>query len=158
MYKGTQKGYEAKIKLYNYKVFSKLLIKGSIVFAESYMEKDFTSENLSKLLLFAYDNQSFFIKKGLLSEILNKYRKVKHRLNENTKSRSKKNISFHYDLGNEFYKLWLDPSMTYSSGIFTNSIKDLHIAQKNKYKQIANNLNLNENSNVLEIGCGWGGF
>ena len=122
------------------------------------MEKDFTSENLSKLLLFAYDNQSFFIKKGLLSEILNKYRKVKHRLNENTKSRSKKNISFHYDLGNEFYKLWLDPSMTYSSGIFTNSNKDLHIAQKNKYKQIANNLNLNENSNVLEIGCGWGGF
>ena len=158
LYKGTQKGYEAEIKLYNYKVFSKLLIKGSIGFAESYMEKDFTSENLSKLLLFAYDNQSFFIKKGLLSEILNKYRKVKHRLNENTKSRSKKNISFHYDLGNEFYKLWLDPSMTYSSGIFTNSIKDLHIAQKNKYKQIANNLNLNENSNVLEIGCGWGGF
>jgi len=48
--------------------------------------------------------------------------------------------------------------MTYSSGIFTNSNKDLHIAQKNKYKQIANNLNLNENSNVLEIGCGWGGF
>jgi len=158
LYKGTQKGYEAEIKLYNYKVFSKLLIKGSIGFAESYMEKDFTSENLSKLLLFAYDNQSFFIKKGLLSEILNKYRKVKHRLNENTKSRSKKNISFHYDLGNEFYKLWLDPSMTYSSGIFTNSIKDLYIAQKNKYKQIANNLNLNENSNVLEIGCGWGGF
>lgn len=158
LYKGTQKGYEAEIKLYNYKVFSKLLIKGSIGFAESYMEKDFTSENLSKLLLFAYDNQSFFIKKGILSEILNKYRKVKHRLNENTKSRSKKNISFHYDLGNEFYKLWLDPSMTYSSGIFTNSIKDLYIAQKNKYKQIANNLNLNENSNVLEIGCGWGGF
>ena len=158
LYKGTQKGYEAEIKLYNYKVFSKLLIKGSIGFAESYMEKDFTSENLSKLLLFAYDNQSFFIKKGLLSEILNKYRKIKHRLNENTKSRSKKNISFHYDLGNEFYKLWLDPSMTYSSGIFTNSNKDLHIAQKNKYKQIANNLNLNENSNVLEIGCGWGGF
>ena len=89
---------------------------------------------------------------------LRKYRKVKHRLNENTKSRSKKNISFHYDLGNEFYKLWLNQSMTYSSGIFTNSIKDLHIAQKNKYKQIANNLNLNENSNVLEIGCGWGGF
>ena len=158
LYEGAQKGYEAEIKLYNYKVFSKLLIKGSIGFAESYMEKDFTSENLSKLLLFAYDNQSFFIKKGLLSEILNKYRKVKHRLNENTKSRSKKNISFHYDLGNEFYKLWLDPSMTYSSGIFTNSINDLHIAQKNKYKQIANNLNLNENSNVLEIGCGWGGF
>tara|TARA_Y100000814_G_scaffold163578_1_gene119496 strand:- start:489 stop:812 length:324 start_codon:yes stop_codon:yes gene_type:complete len=63
LYKGTQKGYEAEIKLYNYKVFSKLLIKGSIGFAESYMEKDFTSENLSKLLLFAYDNQSFFIKK-----------------------------------------------------------------------------------------------
>ncbi len=158
LYKGTQKGYEAKIKLYNYKVFSKLLIKGSIGFAESYMEEDFTSENLSKLLLFAYDNQSFFLKKGLLSEILNKYRKIKHRLNENTKSRSKKNISFHYDLGNEFYKLWLDPSMTYSSGIFTDSNKDLYIAQKNKYKQIANNLNLNENSNVLEIGCGWGGF
>ena len=158
MYRGDQNGYEAEIKLFNYKVFSKLLVKGSIGFAESYMEKDFTSDNLSELLLFAYDNQSFFLKKGLISEVLNKYRRIKHHLNENTKSRSKKNISFHYDLGNEFYKLWLDPSMTYSSGIFTNSNKDLHIAQKNKYKEIANNLNLNENSNVLEIGCGWGGF
>ena len=158
MYRGDQNGYEAEIKLFNYKVFSKLLVKGSIGFAESYMEEDFTSNNLSKLLLFAYDNQSFFLKKGLISAALNKYRRIKHHLNENTKSRSKKNISFHYDLGNEFYKLWLDPSMTYSSGIFTNSNKDLHMAQKNKYKAIANNLDLNENSNVLEIGCGWGGF
>ena len=149
LYKGTQKGYEAEIKLYNYKVFSKLLIKGSIGFAESYMEKDFTSENLSKLLLFAYDNQSFFIKKGLLSEILNKYRKVKHRLNENTKSRSKKNISFHYDLGNEFYKLWLDNSMTYSCGIFENENSSMEDASYEKIDRLCRKINLCENDNIF---------
>ena len=90
--------------------------------------------------------------------ILDYYIRFKHYLNENTKSKSKKNISYHYDLGNDFYKHWLDKSMTYSSAIFPSSDTDLFQAQINKYKQIAKPLNLNENSKLLEIGCGWGGF
>jgi len=79
-------------------------------------------------------------------------------MKKNTKFRSKKNISHHYDLGNNFYNKWLDRSMTYSSAYFEKENQDLFDAQLNKYKKISEALNLNENSKVLEIGCGWGGF
>ena len=157
-YKGKDKGYLAEIKLLNYKVFFKIINKGPIGFAESYMDGDFTSKNLSNLLLFSYDNEKYLLKNKRTNIILQQYFRFKHFLNENTKNKSKKNISFHYDLGNNFYKLWLDPSMTYSSAIFTDSQKDLYQAQVNKYNQIAKPLKLNENSSLLEIGCGWGGF
>ena len=88
----------------------------------------------------------------------NMYSKFKHFLNENTKKQSKKNIEYHYDLGNSFYDKWLDQSMTYSSAYFDKDNQNLYDAQISKYYQIAKSLNLNENSKVLEIGCGWGGF
>tara|TARA_B100001123_G_C15340406_1_gene1034615 strand:- start:6400 stop:7242 length:843 start_codon:yes stop_codon:yes gene_type:complete len=79
-------------------------------------------------------------------------------MKKNTKIGSKKNISHHYDLGNNFYKQWLDKSMTYSSGLFEQSSDDLYKAQLNKYIGIAEPLKLNDQSKLLEIGCGWGGF
>ena len=84
--------------------------------------------------------------------------KIKHFLNNNSKAQSKKNIKYHYDLGNKFYEKWLDKNMTYSSAIFDNQNTSLSEAQLNKYKKIADSLSLNENSKTLEIGCGWGGF
>jgi cyclopropane-fatty-acyl-phospholipid synthase len=85
--------------------------------------------------------------------------KFQHWLRENTLSRSKKNIHAHYDLGNAFYELWLDPSMTYSSALFQNLEEEhLESAQKNKYQKIIESLNLKSGDNILEIGCGWGGF
>ena len=158
IYKGKKFGYDADISLKNYKLFSKLLRKGSVGFAESYMDNDFVSKNLSKLLLLANENENYLLKNKKPNGFIDYYIKFQHYLNENTKSRSKKNISYHYDLGNNFYKHWLDKSMTYSSAIFTESKNNLYDAQIYKYKQIANPLNLNENSNLLEIGCGWGGF
>jgi cyclopropane-fatty-acyl-phospholipid synthase len=96
------------------------------------------------------------IKKGNSRKIVAKF---KHWLRENTVSRSKKNIHAHYDLGNNFYKLWLDPSMTYSSAFFQNTEQDsLESAQKQKYQKIIDSLNLKPGDNILEIGCGWGGF
>ena len=79
-------------------------------------------------------------------------------MKNNSKSQSKKNIKYHYDLGNKFYEKWLDQSMTYSSAIFDKQNTNLSDAQLNKYKKIAESLSLNENSKTLEIGCGWGGF
>ena len=155
---GEQPGYSVDIVFNNYKLFNKLLRKGATGLAESYMDGDFETKDLSKLLLFCYDNESHFLKNKNKYLILDYYIKFKHYLNENTKSKSKKNISYHYDLGNDFYKQWLDKSMTYSSAIFSSSNTDLFEAQINKYKQIAKPLNLNENSTLLEIGCGWGGF
>ena len=86
------------------------------------------------------------------------YNRIIHFFRENTKSRAKKNIQYHYDLGNEFYKLWLDKTMTYSSAIFQNEKESLKEAQENKYQLLIDNLNIKPHHQVLEIGCGWGGF
>ena len=155
---GEQSGCSVDIKFNNYKIFTKLLRKGATGLAESYMDGDFETKNLSRLLLFCYENESYFLKGKNKFLILDYYIRFKHYLNENTKSKSKKNISYHYDLGNNFYKHWLDKSMTYSSAIFSSSNTDLFEAQINKYKQIAKPLDLNDNSRLLEIGCGWGSF
>ena len=84
--------------------------------------------------------------------------RINHYFNKNTLSGSKKNIKAHYDLGNDFYSLWLDDSMTYSSGMFYSDTSTLQEAQENKYQSILNLLNLKKGSKILEIGCGWGGF
>ncbi|MDC1296447.1 cyclopropane-fatty-acyl-phospholipid synthase family protein [Alphaproteobacteria bacterium] len=157
IFKGKIKGYAADIKFNNFKLFSKIIRKGAVGLAESYMDGDFETKDLSNLLLFAYNNEESLLDSKKKS-FFNIYIKFKHYLNENTKSKSKKNISYHYDLGNNFYQHWLDSSMTYSSAIFNENNNDLFDAQINKYDQIAKPLSLNENSNLLEIGCGWGGF
>ena len=156
-FNGKKEGYNADIKFNNYKLFSKLIRKGATGFAESYMDGDFETNNLSKLLLFGHDNESYYIQNNK-NIIINYFIKLKHYLNENTKANSKKNIKYHYDLGNTFYEKWLDQSMTYSSAIFLEKSNDLFNAQIYKYDQIVKPMNLNENSSLLEIGCGWGGF
>ena len=85
--------------------------------------------------------------------------RIKHLLNSNTKTRSPKNISFHYDLGNEFYSKWLDRSMTYSSALFKNKKKqNLYDAQMHKYENLCKLCSISGKDKVLEIGCGWGGL
>ena len=158
LFSGNSNGYEADIKLNNFKLFSKLLRKGAVGFAESYMDGDFNSSNLSNLLLFGFDNESVLIKNSSKNIILDYCVKIRHYLNQNTIVKSKKNIKFHYDLGNDFYKQWLDQTMTYSSAIFSDKNYNLYDAQIHKYEQIAKPMGLNENSSLLEIGCGWGGF
>ena len=86
------------------------------------------------------------------------HNKYLHFKNRNTKIQAKKNISYHYDLGNQFYRYWLDKSMTYSSAIFSNQYDKLELAQKNKYKKLAELSNIKNGDTILEIGCGWGGF
>ena len=93
---------------------------------------------------------------GLLDFSL--FNKIKNFLLKNNKSRSKKNISKHYDLGNEFFSLWLDPTLTYSSAIFDQKDNDLEKAQINKYKKLVELIKPKSGNKILEIGCGWGGF
>ncbi|UXN73089.1 class I SAM-dependent methyltransferase [Devosia sp. A8/3-2] len=81
-----------------------------------------------------------------------------HLSRRNTLEGSKKNIAEHYDLGNDFYGMWLDPSMTYSSAVFTSGDQSLEEAQLAKYHRVADMAGITEGSSVLEIGCGWGGF
>ena len=155
---GINSAHKADLTINNYKFISKILKRKSVGFAESYMDGDFSSSNLTNLLLLAFRNENHFLVNLKSNIFFNIYSKFKHFLNENTKSQSKKNIQYHYDLGNNFYTKWLDRSMTYSSAYFEKENQNLFDAQLNKYHKIAESLNLNENSKVLEIGCGWGGF
>ena len=134
------------------------LIKGgSIGFAECYMRNEFETNNLSDLIEFTARNINIVHKfAGVLDlKFLNF---IKNKFVKNTKSRSKENIAKHYDLGNDFFSLWLDETLTYSSAIFDDKNKILSDAQNNKYQKLINLIQPNIGDKVLEIGCGWGGF
>jgi cyclopropane-fatty-acyl-phospholipid synthase len=157
-FKGRNTEKKADLTINNYKFITKILKRKSVGFAESYMDGDFKSSNLTNLLLLAFKNEKYFLENLKTNIFFTIYSKFRHFLNENTKFQSKKNIQYHYDLGNNFYTQWLDRSMTYSSAYFEKEGQNLFDAQINKYQKIAEALHLNENSKVLEIGCGWGGF
>ena len=134
------------------------LIKGgSVGLAECYMRNEFETSNLSNLIELAARNISIIHKfAGILDlKFLNF---IKNKFVKNTKNRSKENIAKHYDLGNDFFSLWLDKTLTYSSAIFDEQNKDLSKAQNNKYQKLINLIQPNNGDKILEIGCGWGGF
>jgi len=134
------------------------LIKGgSVGLAESYMRNEFQTKNLSDLIEVTARNIKQIHKfSGLLDlPFINFFKNI---FIKNTKNRSKKNIAKHYDLGNEFFSLWLDKTLTYSSAIFDEKSKDLSDAQNNKYQKLIDLIRPNSGDKVLEIGCGWGGF
>jgi cyclopropane-fatty-acyl-phospholipid synthase len=134
-----------------------LIKSGSIGLGESYMKDFFTTNNLSDLIeLTARNIKTIYKFSGIFDLPLINF--FKNKLIKNTKNRSKENIAKHYDLGNDFFSLWLDKSLTYSSAIFENYKQDLYLAQNNKYQKLTDLLKPGAGSNILEIGCGWGGF
>ena len=147
----------AKLKIKKHNFSFNLIKGGSIGFAESYMRGEFETDNLSNLIEITARNIKIIYKfSGVLDfPIVNFF---KNTFIKNTKNRSKENIAKHYDLGNEFFSLWLDETLTYSSGIFNETINDLSEAQNNKYQKMIDLIKPNNGDKVLEIGCGWGGF
>jgi cyclopropane-fatty-acyl-phospholipid synthase len=145
------------LKIKNPALNFNLIKGGSIGFAECYMRDEFETNNLSNLIELTARNINIMHKfAGVLDlQFLNF---IKNRFIKNTKSRSKKNIAKHYDLGNDFFSLWLDKTLTYSSAIFDDKNKNLSDAQNNKYQKLINLIQPNNGDRVLEIGCGWGGF
>ena len=134
-----------------------LVSGGSIGFAECYMRGEFETNNLSNLIELTARNIKIIYKfSGLLDLPIINF--IKNKIIKNTKNRSKDNIAKHYDLGNDFFSLWLDDTLTYSSAIFENETKNLAEAQNNKYQKLIDLINPNNGDKVLEIGCGWGGF
>ena len=151
-------GPEAFLKINNYKAISLIISKGNVGFAEGYIYNYWQTDNLLNLYhIFAGNLSSFseLLSKKSLGKYINI---IKHFFNQNTKIGSKKNIHAHYDLGNNFFKEWLDETFTYSSAKFNSDAEELSSAQKNKYQSILDKLNLPSGSKILEIGCGWGGF
>ena len=134
-----------------------IIKKGSIGLAEAYMRGEFETNNLSDLIELTAKNINIIYKfSGLFDFSFINY--IKNIFLKNTKKNSKNYISRHYDLGNEFFSLWLDKTLTYSSGIFEHNKNNLEEAQINKYKKLINLIKPKVNDKILEIGCGWGGF
>jgi len=149
---------KAKIKINSPSFFLKLLKKGSSGLGESYINNEFETDNLSSLIELSARNInvtykiSGFFNFFFINNFLNK------KVFTNTKKRSQKNISLHYDLGNEFFATFLDKTLTYSCGIFNSPNETLEKAQINKYNKLINLVKPKNGDKILEIGCGWGGF
>ena len=156
--KAKKPGPKAMLKINKPNAAKEIIQGGSVAFAESYINKDISTDNLTNLIHYCAlnnDQAESTFNISILKKIIHK---VFHYKNKNTKNQAKKNISFHYDLGNKFYEYWLDKTMTYSSAIFNNKSIELEAAQNNKYKKLAELSAIKNGDQILEIGCGWGGF
>ena len=147
----------AKIKINKPGLTFQIIKSGSVGLAEAYMRNEFETDNLTNLIEITAKNIKLVYKFSGIFD-LSMINKLKSIFIKNNKIRSKKNISKHYDLGNDFFSLWLDPSLTYSSAIFEKQKDDLFSAQLNKYKKLTELIKPNVGNKILEIGCGWGGF
>ena len=149
---------KVKLKINNPSFCFNILRKGSSGLGESYINGEFETDNLTSLIELSAKNINItykfsgFFQFSLLQNFL------RRKIFNNTKARSKKNISLHYDLGNEFFSTWLDKTLTYSCGIFNSSNETLEKAQINKYNKLINMVKPKNGDKILEIGCGWGGF
>ena len=149
---------KADIRIINAKFYFDIILGGSSGLGESYVNKDFETSNLTKLIELTARNIELIYKFSGSIKLQIIKNLIKRLFASNTKSNSLEYISKHYDLGNEFFAKWLDKTLTYSSAIYESKNDDLETAQKNKYKKLINLLNLKKDDKVLEIGCGWGGF
>lgn len=156
---GPEKGPQGFLRLYDWKALDELVLRGETGFAESYIAGQWDTHDLPELLTFGLANsqslEKFFHGRpwhAILS-------RLRYMLQGNSLRGSKQNVMAHYDLGNDFYALWLDESMTYSCALFEgDTTRSLEAAQKAKYHRILKRMNASVGEHVLEIGCGWGGF
>lgn len=157
VFSGKNPGETASIELRDWRVVGNMIRKGDIGFAEDYRAGNWDTDDLTALTTLGLANRRAldrFVTGNSFSRALSS---LSYLLRINSLRGSKKNIHAHYDIGNEFYKLWLDPSMTYSAAIFKDRNEPLEKAQYNKYDRILDCLDQNSGS-LLEVGCGWGGF
>lgn len=157
-YSGTIPGLDADLIIKDSSLIQDVISKGELGFAEGFINNKWSTSNLNNLLKVLLKNQkenNLSIKPNFFLKLLEK---IKFFLKKNSLYQAKKNIEFHYDLGNDFYSKWLDESMSYSSGIYDNQNLSLFDAQKKKYENIIQNLDIKNEDRICEIGTGWGGF
>jgi len=156
--RGTHPGPSAAIELNNYGFARSLVLGGDIGMAEAYVRGDWSTPDLSQLLYVLCRNDDLVDSAFAGNLLVRLCRRALHRVRRNTRAGARLNIHAHYDLGNAFFAAWLDPSMTYSSALFSPETTDLLGAQQQKYEQLAKAIDLQPGHTLLEIGCGWGGF
>jgi len=155
---GVEPGPAAEMRLYSYGFASRLINGGDIGIAEAYLNREWDTPDLTQFLYLFCVNHELI--QAMLGDnpLMRFVQIVRHWFNRNTRRQARRNIYAHYDIGNDFYSAWLDPSMTYSSALFEDHTHDLTAAQINKYQRLAEAIDLQPGQRVLEIGCGWGGF
>jgi len=155
---GAELGPIAILEVHNEELFARLIREGYVGFSEAYMDGWWSTPDLQSFMdLVNTDNDDMY--NGYPGQrLVQMYEKLRFWLQRNHKSQARKNISYHYDLGNDFYGLWLDDTMTYSSALFATGQESLEAAQTAKYKQMVDEMGAQPGDHILEIGCGWGGF
>ena len=151
-------GPKARIIVRDFRFIGRALAAGDIGFAEGYAAGEWDTPDLTAVLSVFSLNFENLRRVTQGNPAVGVFNAISHALNGNSRKGSKRNIHAHYDLGNDFYARWLDPSMTYSSARFAHSGQSLEAAQANKYRALAERMDLKAGQTVLEIGCGWGGF
>ncbi|MCL4105367.1 UNVERIFIED_CONTAM: hypothetical protein GTU68_055498 [Idotea baltica] len=155
---GANPGPVAELRVHSEDTFSRLIREGDLGFCDGYLDGDWSTPDLQAFMDLLHDgNESVYDGFPGMS-VVRAYEKLRFWLQSNSRGQAKKNISYHYDLGNDFYSLWLDDTMTYSSAYFKTGQESLEKAQTQKYALMVDEMGVKPGDHVLEIGCGWGGF
>jgi cyclopropane-fatty-acyl-phospholipid synthase len=155
---GRAPGPVAELVIHNPDLFARTLRDGDVGFAEAYMDGWWDSPDLMAFLDFIQTPANAMLDTFPGAVVVRAFERIRHWLRSNSKTQARKNIAHHYDLGNDFYRLWLDDTMTYSSALFETGQESLENAQHAKYKLLVDQMGAQPGDHVLEIGCGWGGF
>ena len=155
---GSKPGYVAEVRVHNDDLFARTVREGDMGFSEAYLDGWWTTPDLMAVMDFMHDEADHIYDGFPAQKLIRFYERVRFWMQRNSKTQARKNISYHYDLGNEFYGLWLDDTMTYSSAIFETGQESTEAAQTAKYASMVDQMGAKAGDHVLEIGCGWGGF
>ncbi|MFT6025530.1 MAG: cyclopropane-fatty-acyl-phospholipid synthase [Ascidiaceihabitans sp.] len=155
---GKKPGPVAELRIHNDDLFARLIREGDLGFCDGYLDEWWSTPDLQAFMdLVHADNDSIY--DGFPGmKLVRAFESFRFWMQRNHKEQAKKNISYHYDLGNEFYSLWLDETMTYSSALFVTGQESHEAAQIAKYASMVDQMGAQSGDHVLEIGCGWGGF
>ncbi|HDZ80574.1 MAG TPA: class I SAM-dependent methyltransferase [Roseobacter sp.] len=155
---GAQPVPQAEIHIHNSDLFARLIRDGDLGFSDAYLDEWWSTPDLQAFMDVAHANEDIYDSFPGMG-LVRKYESLRFWLQRNSKKQARRNISYHYDLGNDFYKLWLDDTMTYSSALFTDEApQTLESAQVAKYASMVDQMGVSRGDHVLEVGCGWGGF
>ena len=155
---GPNEGPICEVQVHDHGVFARLLREGQLGFCDAYLEGQWSSPDLQAFMDYFHADNDVVFESFPGQKLVQFYERFRFFLQRNSKDQARKNISYHYDLGNDFYGLWLDESMTYSSAIFKTGQESLKQAQATKYASMIDQMGVKAGEHVLEIGCGWGGF
>ena len=157
-FKGSEPGPHGQVHLHDASVVRHVLAGGEVGFGDAYLAGAWDPPDLTELLTVLYLNEPYYKGPFEFNRLGRIWGYIQHKRRANSKPKARANIEHHYDLGNDFYQLWLDATMAYSSAVYAEPAQPLYDAQINKFRHMAERLDLKPEHHLLEIGSGWGGF